>query len=413
MRLETAPFELTIEDFNPRTPCGVRRIVYLSDEKNSYISIHAPLAGCDPESGESYNVGWEFQSTHPLRGATRHARYCAASNAISIHAPLAGCDFDAEGDDPFVSEISIHAPLAGCDLCVIIFIIKIRISIHAPLAGCDQDAALDAKITQDFNPRTPCGVRQFHHGSKSFSLEFQSTHPLRGATKQDRVCPYFSRISIHAPLAGCDSATPTTPPRTRHFNPRTPCGVRRGRDPVHDLFAVISIHAPLAGCDSIVSAQATSCAYFNPRTPCGVRPARDHAQFGVIKFQSTHPLRGATDKVYYQDNEVGISIHAPLAGCDGRLFRSNISWRHFNPRTPCGVRRARRKGRQPRRRFQSTHPLRGATSNILQALDAEMISIHAPLAGCDDGRVRPGGRRGISIHAPLAGCDCARYCSRA
>ena len=35
-----------------------------------------------------------------------------------------------------------------------------------------------------------------------------------------------------------------------------------------------------------------------------------------------------------------------------------------------------------------------------------IISIHAPLAGCDQSLVCPlGNHHGISIHAPLAGCD--------
>ena len=150
-----------------------------------------------------------FQSTHPLRGATkrqkgayRHGRYfnprtpcgvrprAAARRGlwllISIHAPLAGCDvfdLDMPTDKP---EISIHAPLAGCD--------GLR---HAVPAG-----------RKYFNPRTPCGVRP-------------PNTPLTNVQ---------SEISIHAPLAGCD---PARPPRC------TPA-------------SFISIHAPLAGCDTSV-----------------------------------------------------------------------------------------------------------------------------------------------------------------
>ena len=34
----------------------------------------------------------------------------------------------------------------------------------------------------NFNPRTPCGVRQGLLDESVLSQEFQSTHPLRGAT---------------------------------------------------------------------------------------------------------------------------------------------------------------------------------------------------------------------------------------
>ena len=56
---------------------------------------------------------------------------------------------------------------------------------------------------------------------------FQSTRPMRGATRpgQQRRCT--SEISIHAPHAGrdaewCRSSTPGT-----NFNPRAPCGARQ------------------------------------------------------------------------------------------------------------------------------------------------------------------------------------------
>ena len=56
----------------------------------------------------------QFQSTHPLRGATGSTDQALQVIEISIHAPLAGCDL---GDFlPFRAQpISIHAPLAGCD----------------------------------------------------------------------------------------------------------------------------------------------------------------------------------------------------------------------------------------------------------------------------------------------------------
>lgn len=37
-----------------------------------------------------------------------------------------------------------------------------------------------------------------------------------------------------------------------------------------------------------------------------------------IRIPSTHPLRGATSSAYRQYRQYGISIHAPLAGCDSK-----------------------------------------------------------------------------------------------
>ena len=56
------------------------------------ISIHAPLAGRDGWSAEIPITYTEFQSTRPLRGATKRAFERVKVPLISIHAPLAGRD---------------------------------------------------------------------------------------------------------------------------------------------------------------------------------------------------------------------------------------------------------------------------------------------------------------------------------
>ena len=170
----------------------------------------------------------EFQSTHPVWGATLHQWVTSpAVGEISIHAPRVGCDLDFGYDLAHLS-ISIHAPRVGCDdfmesceaTCKII-------SIHAPRVGCDAG-------------RLP-GL-------------------------------LFFFISIHAPRVGCDPACPSSRWRSPNFNPRTPCGVR--------LMYTIVI--------------STILNYFNPRTPCGVRRCRLGTLALRTLFQSTHPVWGAT-----------------------------------------------------------------------------------------------------------------------
>ena len=129
------------------------------------------------------------------------------------------------------------------------------------------------------------------------------------------------------------------------------------------LAIVISIHAPRAGCDlATESGTDRRRAYFNPRTPCGVR-----REFTIgYKYFTT------------------ISIHAPRAGCDSKK---------------------RPKYAQPLT-FQSTHPVRGATSLFAVSLDnaSEFQSTH-PVRGatCRSGAGHY--KQAISIHAPRAGCD--------
>ena len=79
--------------------------------------------------------------------------------------------------------------------------------------------------------------------------------------------------------------------------------------------------------------------YFNPRTPCGVRrgDVSNLDTFGL--FQSTHPVWGATQSPEARQSSPSISIHAPRVGCDqAYLYWASNTPFHFNPRTPCGVR---------------------------------------------------------------------------
>ena len=213
------------------------------------------------------------------------------------------------------------------------------ISIHAPLAGCDTTGTPAVQVTEDFNPRTPCGVRLGRRDGAGDAGHFNPRTPcgVRQVQNQSRVTP--RRFQSTHPLRG---ATPSPQADTRHahhFNPRTPCGVRHKID---ELVKEI--------CD------------FNPRTPCGVRQAETSA--------------GRTRR--------GISIHAPLAGCDTLLLFYKAIRLHFNPRTPCGVRHARKN----------------------TACNRENISIHAPLAGCD--RYLQGNLKGQRDFNPRTPCGVRR-----
>ena len=173
----------TSKDFNPRTPCGVRRPASGRPCTGRFISIHAPRVGCDWRQAHNIHSKALFQSTHPVWGATFHG------GAIS-------------------------------------------------------------PASSDFNPRTPCGVR-------------------RGISRLE---PY-----------GADNFNPRTPcgvrpgcrtphRRSPYFNPRTPCGVRLGLQTIGQIAESISIHAPRVGCD-------------------GPGPPERSSLWG---FQSTHPVWGAT-----------------------------------------------------------------------------------------------------------------------
>ena len=373
--------------FNPRTPCGVRRF--------DYVPILSHLA---------------FQSTHPLRGATAQEAAELARHIISIHAPLAGCDAAVAKLYRAAVWISIHAPLAGCDENSDVVPRPNEISIHAPLAGCDRRRDFLLSQAGAFQSTHPLrGATQRIH-EQMVLRAFQSTHPLRGATGRKRYVP--SAVSVFQsthPLRGATNGCGHGLSCPAGFQSTHP--LRGATDPAHaaDCNKKISIHAPLAGCDRSARSTETRMDDFNPRTPCGVRLMHGRALLEMNEFQSTHPLRGATATVAQhpagtstfqsthplrgatQENRralrhLPISIHAPLAGCDFAIVLVLRYFLHFNPRTPCGVRHGLRLGARKGFEFQSTHPLRGATVERAPVYHIRKISIHAPLAGCDPSR---------------------------
>ena len=57
-------------DFNPRPPCGGRRVTTGHGASHRDISIHAPRVGGDPSLKTVSQLSSSFQSTPPVWGAT-------------------------------------------------------------------------------------------------------------------------------------------------------------------------------------------------------------------------------------------------------------------------------------------------------------------------------------------------------
>ena len=84
----------------------------------------------------------------------------------------------------------------------------------------------------------------------------------------------YQRISIHAPLAGCDTAAETAEDTVTVVGFQSTHPLRGATVALVAKAAevAISIHAPLAGCDLRLRDEVFQVVDFNPRTPCGVRP---------------------------------------------------------------------------------------------------------------------------------------------
>ena len=248
--VEYHPDFSTVIYFNPRSPCGERHKstvpttalprfqstlpmrgatpVRRPPRPCDAISIHAPHAGSDWATAAPCPIITLFQSTLPMRGATSYDRYAGPGRPISIHAPHAGSDC-----------------IWGC------YTQGGYISIHAPHAGSDGSAQSHCSSFWYFNPRSPCGERPNHFGRVNgrniisihaphagsdffyYALqltcrEFQSTLPMRGATSGAGWIYLPYTISIHAPHAGSDNGNSVNTVLFSYFNPRSPCGERRG-----------------------------------------------------------------------------------------------------------------------------------------------------------------------------------------
>ena len=281
--------------FNPRSPCGERRGAGRRIRGNRLISIHAPRAGSDIQKLAFLSDSLGFQSTLPVRGATQRQKNRWELFYISIHAPRAGSDDEPRAGRGVPRDFNPRSPCGERrEFGQYATAASQQISIHAPRAGSDGEKAkpfggalyfnprspcgerrngadIYTAPRQNFNPRSPCGERRYRAkvtvGKDIFqstlpvrgatrrctkkqciASKFQSTLPVRGATMDRRGAACISGISIHAPRAGSDFYGRRRGCDPLNFNPRSPCGERLGGD-------------------SVVQREGD----FNPRSPCGER----------------------------------------------------------------------------------------------------------------------------------------------
>ena len=191
-------------------------------------------------------------------------------------------------------------------------------------------------------------------------MQFQFTHPGRGATVVRDTPHILQHVSIHAPREGCDTFPRASRRGWRSFNSRTPGGVR--------LPCLVRELNP---------------GEFQFTHPGRGATKRATTQVVKVRFQFTHPGRGATVSYPYGIAVQIVSIHAPREGCDCRRSGVRHRWSCFNSRTPGGVRPNDIRHCLSILGFQFTHPGRGATSYCPNGHLLFSVSIHAPREGCD------------------------------
>ena len=263
-----------------------------------------------------------------------------------------------------------------------------------------------------FNPRAPCGARPTLGLPVVGLILFQSTRPVRGATKRPEPPEVENAISIHAPRAGRDCSQAINVVPLPPFQSTRP--VRGATLPFSPLTLTSGFQStrPVRGATALSWHRSQQATYFNPRAPCGARRIAATVATPTTIFQSTRPVRGATVAWLQLLPELPISIHAPRAGRDvhvlsglavhhisihapraGRDLPEAVprwSRRNFNPRAPCGARlHPKRFQKEIQRHFNPRAPCGARPGWHEHRLHYHGISIHAPRAGRDSPETVP------------------------
>ncbi|EGK58588.1 hypothetical protein HMPREF9081_1894 [Centipeda periodontii DSM 2778] len=98
-------------------------------------------------------------------------------------------------------------------------------------------------------------------------------------------------------------------------------------------------------------------------------------------FQSTRPVRGATEDYHDFCGSQTVSIHAPRAGRDATRAELFFLTSRFNPRAPCGARPRDEDILRAIGMFQSTRPVRGATSLVSDLVLRRVFQSTRPVRG--------------------------------
>ena len=210
-----------------------------------------------------------------------------------------------------------------------------------------------------FNPRAPCGARPPGPKQRGPLRTFQSTRPVWGATLVSSLHNTRRTFQSTRPVWGATSLVSPL-----HIDKEVSIHAPRvGRDLGYQSFYSFSAFQstrPMRGATDYAFTRWTQTRCFNPRAPCGARPSSYGRYKSCRQFQSTRPVWGAT----------------------GAMARtSSANW------------------------FQSTRPVWGATTWTETAWAVADVSIHAPRVGRDDVFHKVIDFPQVSIHAPRVGRD--------
>ena len=172
----------TAGNFNPRSPYGERRSLSAAYFRTASISIHAPLTGSDCPVTERTSPSVYFNPRSPYGERPADRPPGASHPDFNPRSPY-GERHLSKRRSRIMYQFQSTLPLRGATICPELAADAEEISIHAPLTGSDLVSRSRFWPFRNFNPRSPYGERRGRPVIKPTRLGFQSTLPLRGATR--------------------------------------------------------------------------------------------------------------------------------------------------------------------------------------------------------------------------------------
>ena len=212
--------------------------------------------------------------------------------------------------------------------------------------------------------------------------------PTRHAEWDSRACPH-TFLTTHRMV--CDT-----------LQPHTECD--HGCRDVYYLLLYFNSHTPYGVRRDGVSLPGQS-GNFNPRTPYGVRRYSISLRRQHHDFNPRTPYGVRHRPVEVKGVKYGISIHAPHTECDHRMDSQLMGWliSIHAPHTECDIVYTRQYGTGPL--FQSTHPIRSATTCVKAAPIWRLFQSTHPIRSATHIFCNIHHPTFISIHAPHTECD--------
>ena len=341
-----------------------------------YISIHAPTRGATARDGE-VNTYAGFQSTLPrgerpyivndlLQSKHFNPRSHEGSDIINFASNNLSTNFNPrshEGSDIFSCipghyHVGFQSTLPrgerredlGTDAATV------GISIHAPTRGATCPSRQCHRSTGHFNPRSHEGSDAVFLSDNPVDFNFNPRSHEGSDVAPVQPAP-TEEISIHAPTRGATFWKASKTSGQMHFNPRSHEGSDRQAARLSLRAAQFQSTLPRGERQAEILSKAIHW-IFQSTLPRGERRTGNAGCSPLVDFNPRSHEGSDVQGAGRNDNNVGISIHAPTRGATAVYHTRDIGLTDFNPRSHEGSDR---------------------TACILESF--QTISIHAPTRG--------------------------------